>query len=190
MEQVQPIILAAGAANRFGACKLLLQYQGKTLLQRCVDTVTSMQLPDPIIVSGAWHRQLEETHPELDLREHHGWRGGMGSSLAFGIRQLPEQYDAALVLLADQVAICTADIASLLAEWKKHRGIVCSYYTERRGVPAIFPRQLFPRLEGLDNDRGARGILRDQHADVISVPVANAAIDIDTPEDWRAYGEK
>ncbi|UHQ54911.1 MULTISPECIES: nucleotidyltransferase family protein [Microbulbifer] len=190
MQHVQPIILAAGAANRFGACKLLLRYRNKSLLQHCVDTAASLQLPEPIIVSGAWHRQLEETHPQLDLREHRGWRGGMGSSLAFGIRQLPAQCEAALVLLADQLAVSGADIACLLEEWRKHRRIVCSFYAGRRGVPAIFPRRVFHHLEGLDNDRGARGLLRDQQADVVSVPIANGAIDIDTPEDWQAYGEE
>lgn len=190
VERVQPIILAAGAANRFGACKLLLEFRGRTLLQHCVERLEPLGLPTPVVVSGAWHGALERAHPHLDLREHRGWRAGMGSSLAFGIRNLSPDHAAALVLLADQVAVTTEDIAALLAAWEKERGIVCARYCQRRGVPAIFPGRVFPRLERLDGDRGARDLLRRDGTDITSLTLPAAAIDIDTPEDWRAFRQR
>jgi molybdenum cofactor cytidylyltransferase len=56
-------------------------------------------------------------------------------------------------------------------------------YDSRLGVPAIFPRADFPALAGLRGDRGARDILRRRRDRVIGVDLANAGIDIDTPED-------
>ncbi|MFC6632446.1 nucleotidyltransferase family protein [Microbulbifer taiwanensis] len=189
MADIQPIILAAGASSRFGACKLLLEHGGRTLLQHCVDKLVSLDLPTPLIVSGAWHAPLVDAHPGLDLRQNRDWRAGMGSSLAFGIRQLQADCEAALIVLADQPAVTGADIRSLLDTWKENRNIVCSFYENRRGVPAIFPRSVFAQLAILDGDRGARELLRGPRDDITSVPLASAVIDIDTPQDWKNFGE-
>ncbi|WP_346837097.1 nucleotidyltransferase family protein [Microbulbifer sp. SAOS-129_SWC] len=191
MDTIQPIILAAGASRRFGTCKLLLRYRGTSLLQRCADTLAALALPAPLIVSGAWHRQLADAHPQLALREHRDWRDGLGSSLAFAARQLPAHSEAALVLLADQVAVTELDLQQLLQAWRDQREArktVCSFYTGRRGVPAIFPRHTFAQLQQLHGDSGARALLRSREAEVIEVPLANGAIDIDTPQDWKNFG--
>ncbi|MBB3059481.1 nucleotidyltransferase family protein [Microbulbifer rhizosphaerae] len=187
MARPQPIILAAGASSRFGHCKLLLEHRGKTLLQHCVDTLAPLGLSAPLIVTGAWHRQLVDAHPQLDLRENRDWQSGMGASLAFAIRQLPASCDAALVLLADQVAIDSTDIRRLLECWTEYKAIVCSFYADRRGVPAVFPREYFPQLAKLNSDRGARDLLRSEQYAITQVPVPNGAIDIDTQQDWKAW---
>lgn len=189
MTAIQPMILASGASSRFGGCKLLLEHGGRTLLQHCADKLNTLNLPAPLIVSGAWHARLVETHPELDLRENRDWQSGMGYSLAFGIRQLPAHCEAALVLLADQPAVDVADIRHLLDAWTENKNIVCSSYENRRGVPAIFPRSVFPQLMKLGGDRGARDLLRTAQDNITCVPIPNGAIDIDTERDWKAFGE-
>lgn len=192
MDSIRPIILAAGASRRFGGCKLLLQQRGKTLLQQCVDKLAPLALPAPLVITGAWHRELQRAHPQLDLRENRDWHSGMGSSLAFAIHQLPGDCDAALVLLADQVAIDDTDIRQLLdarhqQSDKKTENIVCSFYAGRRGAPAIFPHRVFPQLLELRGDRGARDLLRSPHEAIATVPLANGATDIDTQQDWEAH---
>lgn len=192
MATIQPIILAAGASRRFGRCKLLLTKNGKSLLQRCCDKLRPLDLPAPITITGAWHRELALAHPQLDLRENRDWPSGMGASLAFAVRQLPEHCAAALVLLADQVAVERDDIQRLLDCWhlqgnKYNKTIVCSFYSGRRGVPAIFPRHTFARLTELRGDRGARDLLRNAREDITALSLENAAIDIDTQQDWQAY---
>lgn len=188
MDPIQPIILAAGASRRFGRCKLLLQENGKTLLQQCVDKLEASALPAPLVITGAWHRELVRTHPHLTLRENRDWHSGMGSSLACAIRQLPGNCDAALVLLADQVAIDSADIRQLIdARNRRGDNIVCSFYAGRRGAPAIFPRRTFPQLMELRGDRGARDLLRNPRETITAVALPHGATDIDTPQDWEAH---
>lgn len=186
---IQPIILAAGASRRFGSCKLLLEVEGKTLLQHCVDKLKAASLPAPIIVSGAWHQQLQQRHPTLTLLENPDWPAGMGNSLAFATRQLSQQCDAAMVVLADQCAVTTEDLIKLVRIYRQQSAIVCSYYDSRRGAPAIFPRRTFSELAQLDGDQGARTLLRSQRDNIIAVPLAHGAIDIDTRDDWITYGE-
>ena len=186
---IQPIILAAGASRRFGGCKLLLEYRGKTLLQHCAHLVKSASLPAPIIVSGAWHQPLQQRHPELALLENPNWQAGMGNSLAFAARQVSDRYDAVLVVLADQCALTPEDLNRLVDTYQQQRAIVCSYYDQRRGVPAIFPRSALPDLQQLDGDQGARTLLRSRQEKIITVPLPHGAVDIDTRDDWTTYGE-
>ena len=195
MGNIQPVILAAGASRRFGGCKLLLRKNGKTLLQRCADQLATLPLPPPLIITGAWHRELAEAHPHLLLCENRDWQVGMGTSLAHAISQVSAQCDGVLVALADQLAVGSADFQRLLDAWKTnnkseaHKKIVCAYYSGRRGVPAIFPRIYFAQLEKLRGDCGARSLLRNADNKIDTVPLPNAAIDIDTPQDWRIFGE-
>ena len=187
---IQPVILAAGASRRFGSCKLLQSLHGQTLLERCVDSLSDTGLPAPVIVSGAWHKQLRQRHPTLALAENPNWRAGMGSSLAFGIRQVPAECDAALILLADQPAVTGDDLQALLSAFTQRPRITCSLYRGQRGVPAIFPRQDFPYLQTLQGDRGARALLRAPQTPLNCVPLPGGTIDIDTQQDWQAYGEQ
>ncbi|WP_066963292.1 NTP transferase domain-containing protein [Microbulbifer sp. Q7] len=187
---IQPIILAAGASRRFGGCKLLQSAHGQTLLERCVESLSDTDLSPPIIVSGAWHTQLRDRHPTLTFVENPHWQAGMGSSLAFGIRQVPDTCDAALILLADQPAVTRGDLQNLITAFTRRARITCSVYRGHHGVPAIFPRRTFPLLHKLQGDHGARALLRDPQTPLNRVPLPGGSIDIDTQQDWQAYGEQ
>ncbi|GMG85965.1 nucleotidyltransferase family protein [Biformimicrobium ophioploci] len=187
MSKLATVVLAAGAASRFGQCKLLLAQDGKTLLQRRVDAVRSAGLAEPVIITGAWHARVHENHADLDLRFNPDWAQGIGGSIAFAITQLPESAEAVLFLLADQVAVTAEDLRTLVKQWEQHGGVVSALYQGEPGVPAIFPRRLFGELLQLHGDRGAKKLLNNDGGDAIYVPMAGAAIDIDTTEDWNNW---
>jgi molybdenum cofactor cytidylyltransferase len=58
------------------------------------------------------------------------------------------------------------------------------------GVPAIFPRSVFSDLVALRGDVGARVLLQRNPDRVVRVPMASAAIDLDTPEDLLKIDSK
>jgi len=60
---------------------------------------------------------------------------------------------------------------------------VAARYGMTTGVPAVFPRSVFSDLGALRGDMGARALLQRNPDRVVRVPMASAAIDIDTPED-------
>ena len=111
------------------------------------------------------------------------WRDGMGRSLAFGVRVLPRQARAVLVLLCDQPLVETADLHRLVAAWRsKPHWAAASSYAGRLGAPAVFPRSWFPRLAALSGDEGARDLLQSRQ-DITAVAMPHAAHDLDTPAD-------
>ncbi|MBY6212021.1 nucleotidyltransferase family protein [Microbulbifer agarilyticus] len=184
-EKLATVILAAGAASRFGTCKHLIQRDGKTVLQQRVESVRSAGLQAPLIVTGAWHQEIQLAHPDFDLHLNPNWQQGLGNSIAFAIGQLPEDTEAVLLLLGDQVAVRAEEIQALCQQWSEHQVLACAHYRGAPGVPAIFPRALFPQLLRLNGDKGAKALL-NKHAGKM-IPMASAAIDIDTPQDWQNW---
>lgn len=55
-------------------------------------------------------------------------------------------------------------------------------------IPAIFPNHNVDQLKELKGDMGAKHIL--QQNSVISLPMATAAIDIDTQDQWARFNEQ
>jgi CTP:molybdopterin cytidylyltransferase MocA len=119
------------------------------------------------------------------------WEEGMSASLRFGVASLPPGCDAVLVLLGDQVGVNADDLKRLAAAWKGEQSLIAaSVYEQRVGVPAIFPRLCFSELAELRGDRGARSVLERNSYRLIRVPMSNAAIDLDTPEDLAMLTER
>ena len=76
------------------------------------------------------------------------------------------------------------DLRRLVGAWRRQPDyLVAAQYGTTTGAPAIFPRWSFRELGELRGDRGS-GALLQRHADrVVRVPIAAAALDVDTPED-------
>jgi molybdenum cofactor cytidylyltransferase len=189
MSRLCAVVLAAGSSRRFGSRKQAAMLSGETLLDRTIKAITAvLQRGDVCVV-------LAEDAPEIDPVEQSGLRvvrnalahTGMASSIRAGVEALPADTDAAMLLLADQPLIDSADLERLIARWRAMpEACVAAAYCGNVGVPAIFPRSMFEALLQLDGDRGARSLLVGASANVIAVPLPHAAFDVDTPTDLAA----
>ncbi|WP_078086089.1 nucleotidyltransferase family protein [Microbulbifer mangrovi] len=185
--QFATIILAAGAARRFGRCKHLLTWEGRSLLEHRIAAVLEAGLPSPLVITGAWHSEIQRAHPHLSLRHHQNWEQGLGTSIAFAMHCLPDDTTAALLLLGDQVAVNSEDIQALYQHWRQEKALTSALYRGAPGAPAIFPQSLFPELRRLDGDRGAKALLATHAKPANTIPMNHAAIDIDTPDEWQQW---
>ena len=184
------VVLAAGASRRYGEPKQLVRYRGETLLERSIRLARTAGAKQVCVVLGyrgdVIQRVLEKNRVFLDCGSavlNPRWRDGMGRSLACGICALPPNAGAALVCLSDQPMLEAGELAKLVSVWRRNpRAAVASHYAGRLGVPAIFPRSWFGALKLLTDDRGAQVLLASASG-VLSVPMPNAAVDIDRPED-------
>ena len=182
------LILAAGASSRFGSPKQLARIRSKTLIQRAYDCAARLFPDDTFVVLGA-HRDaiLEEltvanSIPQSRILYNRNWALGIGESINFGIQVLESQYDEIMIILADQVQITPRDVQTLVDSCVED-AIICADYNGGRGVPAIFPRRYFEHLTGLSGDTGAKALLQREDIKIIAVPMPNAAIDVDYPDD-------
>jgi len=180
------IVLAAGASTRFGSAKQLATIAGVPMLQRIVERALAVVDQPVSVVLGAHAQKIAATlsHLPVSIVICQDWSEGMAASLRAGIGQLPAHCDAAMLLLADQVAVTSVDLRRLVETWRGNpQAVVAAQYNEGCGVPAIFPREQFPQLLALRGAYGARSILRQCTVTLLTVPMPNAALDIDTPAD-------
>ena len=179
------LVLAAGEGARFGGPKQLALLRGRPVLRHVLDELVPLFGADLYVVLGAY---CEDVAGCIDgvcrVIRHPGWRQGLGSSIAAGVRGLPGEhgYQGVMLVLGDQVMIKRGGYYSLIERFDGSR-IVASRYAGRRGVPAIFPSGMFGALARLNGEFGARELLRGDVHEIVSVPLADASRDIDTPAD-------
>lgn len=192
MKRFAVLIMAAGASSRFGGCKLLAPVEGRPLLQRTIGLAAELFPDDIYVVSGAWHGELMDAKAKGKLAGASfvyvdNWSHGLAASLVAGVKYLKSDYNAILVLLADQVALERSDLDRLLAAFDGDN-IACGFYNDKRGVPAIFGDNSFGRLMHLRGDQGAKEVLYERSISVQECSMPNASMDIDSRDqlaEWK-----
>lgn len=179
------VVLAAGASTRLGEPKQLVRLDGRPLLHTMVGRAVALAGHAVTVVIGAHAQELTQLlrHSPASVIVNRHWREGLGSSIRLGVASLPPACDAVLLMLADQVAVTADDLKRLASAWKGQDGVIAaSQYSGTIGVPAIFPRWSFSDLMGVRGDHGAKAVLQRHPDRMVRVPMSNAAIDLDTPE--------
>ncbi|NBD13895.1 MULTISPECIES: NTP transferase domain-containing protein [Corallococcus] len=183
--RVAIVVLAAGGSSRLGQPKQLLRHEGTSLVRRAAELALAAS-PVVAVVLGARHEEVRARLDGLAVRcvDNPDWALGQGTSLRAGLRALPPDVDAALLMLCDQLRVDAAHLRALIDTFERERApIVASAYAGTRGVPALFSRALFPELEALPPTGGARGLIARDPSRVAEVPLPGGEEDVDTPGD-------
>ena len=184
--ELQIIVLAAGASTRYGSPKQIAPVLGEPLLPLVLSRATAVAGHAVTVVLGAHAAEIAPAlgSSPVSLVVNREWGEGLAASIRAGVLSLPGSCAAALLLLADQAAVTSADLQRLTDMWRRSpRAIVAAQYGGGHGVPAIFPRSEFPALLRLRGEQGAEAILRSPTIELIGVPMPSAATDINRPGD-------
>ena len=189
---VTAVVLAAGAASRFGSPKLVAPLAGRAVLQHVLDTLAEVGLRDVVVVLGAhaeaiddaiaWRSERRVANPRPD--------DGLASSLRIGLAAVEPASRAALIVLGDQPTL-RADVLGLLlaADPEGSATAIVPAYEQGGGAnPVLLRRSGFALAEGLTGDQGLGRILADL-PDVVRVPVSGSIADVDTPADLAVLVE-
>ncbi len=183
------IILAAGRSARLGKPKQNLIYQGKTLLQRAIDTALLSVCKPVVVVLGAYADDIlmSINTSEVQVIRNPNWEEGMASSIRTGIIALQKypDVDGALIMLCDQPHVDAA-LLNDMVQTKQHnpKGIIACAYNNTLGVPVLFDKRYFADLLLLTGHERAKKLLVAHTRDIEPVPFALGAVDIDTMEDF------
>lgn len=178
------LIPAAGASQRLGQPKQLVQYQGKSLIQRAIENAEVLTSLEIIVVTGAHADSIESLVQNTSARSVYNpdWSAGMGGSIATGADAVDENTSGVLIVLCDQWGIQAQDLQLLAQTWLADTDrIVCAEAEGHLGPPVIFPSSCLAKLRALNGDLGARSIIEKKLDSVFPVPMQNAALDLDTP---------
>jgi molybdenum cofactor cytidylyltransferase len=194
---ISAIVLAAGEAKRMGQMKLLLPWQGKTLLEHVLDQVLQAQVNEVILVLGHEAERIRGKISAANLKIviNPSYKEGMSASLRQGVAAMDEKTEAFFVVLGDQPGI-RKEIINQLIEAFHHilpkKNIVLPVYRSVPGHPVLFGVRYRKEMEKLKGDVGGRQILADHPGDILQLAIETDEVpqDIDTPEDYRKQLER
>jgi molybdenum cofactor cytidylyltransferase len=180
--KIASVVLAAGAAKRFGGRKQLALLEGRPLLEHALAIAAASGTDLTVVVLGAYTEEIEAA---VDLGAARvvrcpDWERGRGASLSAGLAALPAEVEAALVTLGDEPYLSPATAARLLATRRPGLAALRASYAGRPGHPVLVERELFERLEA-PADRKPGQILKAAGALLVPCDDLGTSVDIDTP---------
>lgn len=137
------VVLAAGAATRFGSPKQQL------LLPDVLAALRRAPVDEVVVVAGAF--PIDAAAPVVRCPD---WERGPGASLRCGLAALADEIEAAVVVLADGPDLAPESVERVLAAWRAGAGdVVAASYGGRRGHPLVLGRAAWGDVP----DEGLRG---------------------------------
>jgi molybdenum cofactor cytidylyltransferase len=193
------IILGAGASSRMGQPKLLLPWNGTTIIGHLIRQwqaldaaqITVVCRPDdePIsaeLVRLGFPRKNRIVNPEpergmfssIQCAAHWpGWQPGLTSWA---------------IVLGDQPHLHYETLRNLVAFHARHSIAICQPSHEgHAGHPVLLPRSAFELLKNTDAQT-LKTFLKQNDASIVKCPVTDPglALDLDTPEDYKRLTSK
>ena len=186
---ISALLLAAGAARRFGAPKLLQDLRGKPLVRWSVERLAGLPLVEILAVVPPQHEDIQRALAGLPVRfvVNPEPQRGIGTSIACGVAALREDTDAVLICLADEPFASRDATQRVVGRFRSGGGdveIVQPTFQTIPGHPVLFSRAVFAELRALTGDHGARAVaLRDPARVAVLAIDMPGPVDVDTPAD-------
>lgn len=185
-QRIGAIVLAGGAASRFGSAKLLAFYDGAPLIRFAVraavlssaDPITLVVAPDRL---DAYRHQVRELERTIQIVVAQRASSGFAYSLRAGLDSMPQGVAGAVVLLADMPLVDAPLVNTLIDAYTSSDYAVVPEHNGRWGNPVLLSRAAFVDAENLGGDCGAKRLLRARANQVRAVTWdSRCLIDVDT----------
>jgi molybdenum cofactor cytidylyltransferase len=184
------IVLAAGTSSRLGRPKQLLDLEGRPVLRWVLDAAAGSSLDEIVVVLGHAAGEIQAAvafDESLRVVRNTDYLQGQSTSLKAGIGEIAHHAGAVVILLGDQPGIRSEAIDAVVAAWRGGAGaIVQASYGGRPAHPTLLAKEVWPELEALSGDEGARVFIGRHRVGRALVEVGgDPPDDIDTEEDYR-----
>lgn len=142
---IAAVVLAAGASSRYGTDPAKQQVH----VGAVVAALEASVVDEVVVVSGAHPLPVESVHCD-------DWERGPGASLRTGLAALPEDVEAAIVVLADGPDLDPRAVDRVIADWRANGGdvVAATYGGGVRLHPVLLARPAWAHIP----DEGARSL--------------------------------
>jgi len=193
------LYLAAGQSSRMGSNKLRLPIGLMKLGSYALNAALNSRLDYVLVITNDmaadWMDSSFHQDPikskwsiircsESHLGQAHSLRCGIQAALAM-------EAIAVMIILADQPLITTEMINELLIKFQTHSvdgsfGFIASSYDDLARPPVIFAGRMFSDLQQLQNDQGARQLIRKGQSGIcVDFTNPDLFMDVDTSDDYK-----
>ena len=187
------IVPAAGHSRRMGQAKLVLPFQGSTIIEQVIGAWEKSDVDHVVAVVRQNDTELAErcrsagaavVLPEIDPAE---MRYSVEAGLEFAVgRYRPRSVDAWFLAPADVPRISIALINQLLVAYRRAGpAIFLPSYDGHRGHPVVFPWKLAAEVPQLGPDEGLNSLVKRHQVSEIHWSAPLEWEDVDTPDQYR-----
>jgi molybdenum cofactor cytidylyltransferase len=175
-----------------GRNKLLVDLEGKPLVRHVAEAAGGSAASPIVVVTGNGRENVETVLAGLPISfvDNPDFSKGLSTSLKRGLNTLPEDCDAAIILLGDMPKVGSGLIDKLIAAFNpaEDRAICVATRRGKRGNPVLWARRFFPEMLAIEGDVGAKQIMGAYPELVCEVEAEDDAplLDIDTPDALEA----
>ena len=184
------LILAAGAARRFGGPKMLAMLDGVPVIRRTAEAVIAAGFDDVVVATGSQHGQIVMALSGLSCRmvETPDWPEGIAASIRAGSAALAGAGagEGLFVFLGD-MPLVPIDLCAPLSALAEGSGYAARPRVGGKpGHPVCFRPAAMADLARLQGDDGAAPLLKHRPLAYLDTDDAGALLDIDAPDDLAA----
>lgn len=188
---IAAVVLAAGMSSRMGRPKMVLPWGHSTVIAQVVSVLQAAGLDRIVVVTGGAEKEVAAALESLPVQLV--WNpdyadGEMIRSLQVGLRALPAEIEAALMVLGDQPQIEVKVVKDLVAAYQERpAALILPSHGKRRGHPWVIARSLWGQVLALQPPASLRDFIRQQTDSIQYLVVDTASVlqDMDTPEDYQ-----
>jgi CTP:molybdopterin cytidylyltransferase MocA len=195
--RVGAVVLAAGSGRRMGGiAKALIRLEGVPLIRRQLIALSGAGVDEVVIVTGHARDAIEEQVQSFPVTLAHNAAHveGQQSSVRVGLAALNGNFDAVIIVLADQPLIAANDLIELIGAFKKRpKGhVLVPVVNTQRGNPIVLDDVARAQILASNTNLGCRHLIERQPELVHVYETSNRRFitDLDTMEDVRQLTQR
>jgi molybdenum cofactor cytidylyltransferase len=188
---VSGIILTGGLSTRMEANKLLLPYEGCTVIERVVEKVCAAGLGEVIVVTGHQSDKVKKVLQKYPVKFVHNpnYSLGMTTSIQEGVKEATG--DGYMICLGDMVQITSKEYGWLKIRFERvvqvdKASIVLPLFNHAKGNPVLFSSLYKNKILQHTNMNGCCNILEENKNSIkyIEMPSNHVLKDINSFNDY------
>jgi len=195
--RIGAVLLAAGEGVRMGGvAKSLIKLQGVPLINRQLIALSGAGVDEVVVVTGHARDAVEaqiQSFP-VTLAHNPDFTSGQQSSVRVGLSALNGNFDAVIIVLADQPLIGAADLTELIAAFKKRAAghVLVPVVNGQRGNPIVLDATARADILASGTNMGCRHLIERQPELVFVHETLNTRFitDLDTPDDVQQLAQR
>jgi molybdenum cofactor cytidylyltransferase len=185
------VVLAAGLSRRMGQPKMVLPWGNGTVIGNVVGTLLAAGVQIITVVTGGTAKLVETALASYQVTlvfNPNYSNGEMLFSIQTGLKSLPEDVQAALVVLGDQPHIEQKTVKKIMDLYRQDRPpLIVPSFNMHGGHPWLIEKRLWSQILSLNPPVTMRDFFHTQEGLIHYMQVDSSSIlsDLDTPQDYE-----
>ena len=179
------VIMASGISKRFGENKLLVDFQGETLVERVLRLTEGNLFARRIVVTRT--KEVEKLCKEQGIEVILHEFPGRGDAVRLGMEQMLDM-DGCMFCPCDQPFLERKSINRMVGKFAYGEKTIFKLgFEEKQGAPVLFASKHFEELCRLPEKSGGSYIIKKypQEVDVIQAECEDELLDMDTKDEYQ-----